>query len=132
MPIHEDQIKGNEIVFLRGAADPLWFRSKPPLDPSSFILIVGLPLDVDQKEEAFPWAGKVAASSLSFSQFRSRILSLGERCTEALLFTQGGLPPLRLMRTRFSRRERSNERGGLNRVRCCLYSFLEQRSSNAF
>ncbi|KAK4381461.1 NAD(P)H-quinone oxidoreductase subunit A, chloroplastic [Sesamum angolense] len=64
-----------------------------------------------QKEEAFPWAGKVAASSLSFSRFRSRILSLGERCTEALLLTQGGLPPLRLMRTRFSRRERSNERG---------------------
>ncbi|KAK4412234.1 hypothetical protein Salat_2987800 [Sesamum alatum] len=95
------------------AADPLCFRSKPPLDPSSLILIVGhsMPLDVDQKEEAFPWAGKVAASSLSFSRFRSRILSLGERCTEALLLTQGGLPPLRLMRTRFSRRERSNERG---------------------
>lgn len=95
------------------AADPLCFRSKPPLDPSSLILIVGhsMPLDSDQKEEAFPWAGKVAASSLSFSRFRSRILSLGERCTEALLLTQGGLPPLRLMRTRFSRRERSNERG---------------------
>ncbi|KAL0281878.1 UNVERIFIED_CONTAM: hypothetical protein Sradi_7280600 [Sesamum radiatum] len=52
------------------AADPLCFRSKPPLDPSSLILIVGhsMPLDVDQKEEAFPWAGKVAASSLSFSR----------------------------------------------------------------
>lgn len=38
-----------------------------------------MPLDVDQKEEAFPWAGKVAASSLSFSRFRYRIVSLGER-----------------------------------------------------
>ncbi|KAI5639084.1 hypothetical protein M9H77_00482 [Catharanthus roseus] len=36
-----------------------------------------------------------------------------ERGAEALPLTQGGLPPLRLMRTRFSRRERSNKRGSL-------------------
>jgi len=44
---------------LRFAADPLWFRSEPPLDPSSLILDCGAfnALDVDQKEEAFPWAG---------------------------------------------------------------------------
>ncbi|KAL0302764.1 UNVERIFIED_CONTAM: hypothetical protein Scaly_2563000 [Sesamum calycinum] len=83
-----------------------------------------MPLDVDQKEEAFPWAGKVAASSLSFSRFRSRILSLGERCTEALLLTQGGLPPLRLMRTRFSRRERSCAESNLLR----FFSVAEKRS----
>ncbi|CAK9157738.1 unnamed protein product [Ilex paraguariensis] len=67
---------------LRFAVDPLWFCSKPPLDPSSLILIVGAfnALDVDQKKEAFPWVGKVVASSLSFSRFRYRIVSLGERC----------------------------------------------------
>ncbi|KAJ8746875.1 hypothetical protein K2173_010147 (mitochondrion) [Erythroxylum novogranatense] len=39
-------------------------------------------------------AGRVAASSLSFSRFRYRILSLGERCRSSPL-TQGGLPPFR-------------------------------------
>lgn len=67
-------------------------------------------LDVDQKEEAFPWAGGVAASSLSFSRFRYRIISLGERCGSSPFDSGGGVPPLRLMRTRFPRRERSNER----------------------
>lgn len=33
-----------------------------------------------------------------------------ERGAEAPPLTQGGVPPLRLMRTRFPRRERSNER----------------------
>lgn len=33
-----------------------------------------------------------------------------ERGAEALSLTQEGVPPLRLMRTRFPRRERSNER----------------------
>lgn len=45
--------------------------------------------DVDQKEEAFPWAGRVAASSLSFSRFRYRIVSLGERCRSSP-FDSGG------------------------------------------
>lgn len=69
-------------------------KSFPP-DPSSLIPIVGhsMPLDVDQKEEAFPWAGKVAASSLSFSRFRYRIVSLGER-RRSSPFDSGGLPPL--------------------------------------
>lgn len=46
-------------------------------------------LDVDQKEEASPWAGRVAASSLSFSRFRYRIVSLGERCRSSP-FDSGG------------------------------------------
>ncbi|MFS8021663.1 hypothetical protein Hanom_Chr16g01430031 [Helianthus anomalus] len=40
--------------------------------------------------------------SLSFSRFRYRIVSLGER-RRGSPFDSRGLPPLRLMRTRFSR-----------------------------
>ena len=92
------------------AADPLWFRPEPLLDPSLFDSDCGAfnALDVDQKEEASPWAGRVAASSRSFSRFRYRYLL--ERGAEALSLTQEGVPPLRLMRTRFPRRERNNER----------------------
>ena len=89
---------------LRFAADQTLVSS--PLDPSCLILIVGHSMHL--LEEAFPWAGRVAASSLSFSRFRYRIVSLGDQ--EAPPLTQGGLPPLRLMRTRFPRREKSNER----------------------
>lgn len=42
---------------LRFAADPLWFRPEPPLDPFDSDCGAFNALDVDQKEEALPWAG---------------------------------------------------------------------------
>ncbi|KAI5664332.1 hypothetical protein M9H77_23655 [Catharanthus roseus] len=45
-----------------------------------------------------------------YSADSDTVLFLLERGAEALPLTQGGLPPIRLMRMRFSRRERSNKR----------------------
>jgi hypothetical protein len=71
---------------LRFAADPFWFRPEPLLDP---FLGEFNALDVDQKEEAFLWARLVETSSLSFSRFRYRIVSLGERCRSSPFYSVG-------------------------------------------
>lgn len=55
------------------------------------------------------WARRVAASELWPIMIPNPIYLL-ERGAEALSLTQEGVPPLRLMQTRFPRRSRSNER----------------------
>lgn len=55
------------------------------------------------------WAGRVAASSLSFSRFRYRIVSLGERCRSSP-FDSGGRSTTSTDADEKPRRERSNER----------------------